>query len=90
MTLHRLETSEQYANCEQQLCVRLGAISRLNQMLDALITLFKREATFSRVAGVLVVWSEQQSLVESANRGNSVLDGGQLDPALEQYLLPEG
>ena len=58
-------------------------------MLDALIALFEREATFSRIAGVLVIRSEQQSFMKSTDRSNSMLDGRRLEPAFELHVLPE-
>jgi hypothetical protein len=89
VALHRFEASEKYASCEQQIQIRLFAIDSLHKMLDALIALFEREATFSRIAGVLVIRSEQQSFMESADRGNGMLDGRRLEPDFKLHLLPE-
>ena len=76
MTLHRFETSEQYACGEHKPKIRrLRPVGGFGQVLDALVALLESEPRLSLACGVLIVCTDQEFLMQRADGRDSMLDG---------------
>ena len=76
MTLHRFETSEQYACGEHKPKIRrLRPVGGFGQVSDALVALFESESRLSLTRGVVIVCPDQQFLMQRADGRDSMLDG---------------